>query len=54
MPWCQAVTMERAVGNQWIIAVAGVVIQVALGAVHAWSVLHAPFVDYTLPRALRT
>jgi OFA family oxalate/formate antiporter-like MFS transporter len=27
-----------AVGNRWLIAAAGVVMQIALGAVYAWSV----------------
>jgi MFS transporter, OFA family, oxalate/formate antiporter len=33
------------VTNRWIIAVAGVVIQVALGAVYAWSVFRKPLSD---------
>ncbi len=33
------------VTNRWLIAAAGVVIQVALGAVYAWSVFRAPLSD---------
>jgi len=28
--------------NRWIIAVAGIVMQIALGAVYAWSVFRIP------------
>ena len=31
-----------AVGNRWMIAAAGVVMQLALGAVYAWSVFRIP------------
>ncbi len=34
------------VTNRWIIATAGVVMQVALGAVYAWSVFRKPLSDY--------
>jgi OFA family oxalate/formate antiporter-like MFS transporter len=37
--------MKDAVGNRWVIAVAGVVMQVALGAVYAWSVFRDPLVQ---------
>ena len=30
------------VGNRWLIAAAGVVMQLALGAVYAWSVFRIP------------
>src|SRR4030095_15165990 len=33
---------QGAVGNRWLIAAAGVVMQVALGAVYAWSVFRIP------------
>ncbi|MDP8949227.1 MAG: OFA family MFS transporter [Actinomycetota bacterium] len=33
------------VGNRWLIAAAGVVIQVALGAVYAWSVFRIPLTE---------
>lgn len=33
------------VTNRWILAVAGIVIQVALGAVYAWSVFRVPLVE---------
>jgi OFA family oxalate/formate antiporter-like MFS transporter len=35
---------EPAVGNRWAVAVAGIVMQVALGAVYAWSVFRDPLV----------
>ena len=34
--------MEQQHGNRWIIAAAGVVMQIALGAVYAWSVFRNP------------
>ena len=34
------------VTNRWVIATAGVVMQVALGAVYAWSVFRKPLSDY--------
>ncbi len=34
--------MERTDSNRWVIAAAGVVMQVALGAVYAWSVFRIP------------
>jgi MFS transporter, OFA family, oxalate/formate antiporter len=34
--------MEQQQGNRWIIAAAGVVMQIALGAVYAWSVFRNP------------
>src|ERR671938_1502946 len=40
----QAATQN--VTNRWIIATAGVVMQVALGAVYAWSVFRKPLSDY--------
>ncbi len=33
---------QGAVGNRWLIAAAGVVMQIALGAVYAWSVFRDP------------
>lgn len=37
--------MEERSANRWLIAVAGVVMQVALGAVYAWSVFRDPLVS---------
>jgi OFA family oxalate/formate antiporter-like MFS transporter len=37
--------MKEHAGNRWVIAVAGVVMQVALGAVYAWSVFRDPLVQ---------
>ena len=34
----------RKVPNRWVIAIAGVVMQIALGAVYAWSVFRTPLV----------
>src|SRR5687767_925180 len=34
--------MERTDSNRWVIAAAGVVMQIALGAVYAWSVFRIP------------
>jgi OFA family oxalate/formate antiporter-like MFS transporter len=34
--------MEQQQGNRWIIAAAGVIMQIALGAVYAWSVFRNP------------
>src|SRR3981189_3819892 len=34
--------LRKVMMNRWSIAVAGVVLQVALGAVYAWSVFRAP------------
>ncbi len=34
------------VGNRWLIAAAGVIMQVALGAVYAWSVFQKPLVEH--------
>src|ERR1700752_1754789 len=34
--------MDKGNTNRWVIAAAGVVIQVALGAVYAWSVFRIP------------
>jgi MFS transporter, OFA family, oxalate/formate antiporter len=36
------VTRQGAAGNRWTIAAAGVVMQIALGAVYAWSVFRIP------------
>jgi OFA family oxalate/formate antiporter-like MFS transporter len=36
--------MQEPVANRWLIAAAGVVMQVALGAVYAWSVFRTPLV----------
>jgi OFA family oxalate/formate antiporter-like MFS transporter len=36
---------EHPVGNRWLIAVAGVVMQIALGAVYAWSVFKNPLIQ---------
>jgi OFA family oxalate/formate antiporter-like MFS transporter len=38
-------TPQRAVGNRWLIAAAGVVMQIALGAVYAWSVFRDPLTE---------
>ena len=35
-------TPQGAVANRWVIAAAGVVMQLALGAVYAWSVFRIP------------
>ncbi len=37
--------MSQPIPNRWIIASAGVVMQVALGAIYAWSVFRTPLVD---------
>lgn len=37
-----AAPISRSVPNRWAIAVAGVIIQIALGAVYAWSVFRIP------------
>ncbi len=37
--------MGQNVGNRWVIAAAGVAMQVALGAVYAWSVFRDPLVE---------
>jgi hypothetical protein len=34
--------MEGSRSNRWLIAAAGVVMQIALGAVYAWSVFRIP------------
>ena len=34
--------MDRTHSNRWLMAVAGVVMQIALGAVYAWSVFRIP------------
>ncbi len=34
--------MQQSEGNRWLIAAAGVAMQVALGAVYAWSVFVSP------------
>src|SRR5581483_9912641 len=36
--------MPERVTNRWVIAFAGVILQLALGAVYAWSVFRAPLV----------
>src|SRR3954453_19400290 len=36
--------MKDQVGNRWVVAVAGVVMQLALGAVYAWSVFRDPLI----------
>lgn len=36
---------DRNVTNRWVIAVAGIVMQVALGAVYAWSVFRVPLAE---------
>ena len=33
------------VGNRWLIAAAGVLLQIALGAVYAWSIFRKPLTD---------
>src|SRR5919198_5164593 len=40
----QAAGSSAGAGNRWMIAVAGVVMQVALGAVYAWSVFRDPLI----------
>src|SRR5262245_17089360 len=35
-------TMTNSLSNRWLIAAAGVVMQIALGAVYAWSVFRIP------------
>ena len=37
--------MQENVGNRWVIAAAGVTMQVALGAVYAWSVFRKPLTE---------
>lgn len=39
-----AARAEESVGNRWVIAAAGVVMQIALGAVYAWSVFRDPLI----------
>jgi MFS transporter, OFA family, oxalate/formate antiporter len=38
-------TVPRTLANRWVIAVAAVVMQIALGAVYAWSVFRTPLVS---------
>jgi len=48
---------EQAVGNRWGVAVAGIVMQVALGAVYAWSVFRDPLIaayGWTIPQVTLT
>jgi len=48
---------EQAVGNRWVVAVAGIVMQVALGAVYAWSVFRDPLIaayGWTIPQVTLT
>src|SRR6266436_9502775 len=43
--------------NRWLIAIAGVVMQVALGAVYAWSVFRIPLTEsygWTVPQVTLT
>jgi OFA family oxalate/formate antiporter-like MFS transporter len=37
--------MEERTANRWVIAAAGVAMQIALGAVYAWSVFRDPLID---------
>ena len=37
--------MSQPIPNRWIIAAAGVVMQIALGAIYAWSVFRTPLVE---------
>jgi OFA family oxalate/formate antiporter-like MFS transporter len=37
--------MSGKVANRWVIAAAGVLMQVALGAVYAWSVFRKPLAE---------
>ena len=37
--------MSQPIPNRWIIAAAGVVMQIALGAIYAWSVFRTPLVN---------
>ena len=49
--------MKTQAGNRWVIAVAGVVMQVALGAVYAWSVFRDPLIQafgWTIPEVTLT
>ena len=44
---------SQAVGNRWLIAVVAVIMQIALGAVYAWSVFREPLhghFGWTIPQ----
>src|ERR1700756_5342877 len=44
-------------GNRWVIAIAGVFMQIALGAVYAWSVFRTPLAKqfgWTIPQVTLT
>jgi len=48
--------MNTQTPNRWLVAAAGVVMQVALGAVYAWSVIRIPLMKsygWTIPQATR-
>jgi len=48
--------MNPKIPNRWLVAAAGVVMQVALGAVYAWSVFRIPLMQsygWTIPQATR-
>src|SRR3954462_8530331 len=48
---------QQSAGNRWVIAIAGIVMQVALGAVYAWSVFRDPLVaasGWTIPQVTLT
>ncbi len=42
MPTSNRIAKQENLPNRWIIAVAGVIMQIALGAVYAWSVFRIP------------
>ena len=46
--------MNTKIPNRWLVAVAGIVMQIALGAVYAWSVFRIPLMQsygWTIPQA---
>src|SRR5271163_4826684 len=48
--------MNTKIPNRWLVAVAGIVMQIALGAVYAWSVFRIPLMQsygWTIPQATR-
>src|SRR5438874_4281707 len=53
----QEAPMAASPPNRWLIAIAGVVMQIALGAVYAWSVFRIPLTKafgWTIPQVTLT
>src|SRR6266404_414138 len=49
--------LTSAATNRWLVAVAGIVMQIALGAVYAWSVFRIPLTQaygWSIPQVTRT